>query len=65
MGTGTLVSLLPYMGERDFRTEDSLERTDIKYQQAIVALETVTDVPVGLFVQAELVSDLDRDLSSR
>lgn len=65
VGTGTLVSLLPYMGERDFRTEDSLERTDIKYQQAIVALETVTDVPVGLFVQAELVSDLDRDLSSR
>ena len=65
VGTGTLVSLLPYMGERDFRTEDSLERTDIKYQQAIVAIETVTDVPVGLFVQAELVSDLDRDLSSR
>lgn len=65
VGTGTLVSLLPYMGERDFRTEDSLERTDIKYQQAIVAIETATDVPVGLFVQAELISDPDPDLSSR
>lgn len=55
IGIGTLVSLLPYMGARDFRTEDSLERTDIKYQQAIVTIDTTSEVPVGLFVQCELL----------
>lgn len=52
---GTVVSVLPYMGARDFRSEDPLERTDTKYQQVIVTFDSLSDVPLGLLVQCELV----------
>ncbi len=55
IGKGTVVAVLPYMGARDFRTEDPLERTDTKYQQAIVTFDSLSDVPLGLLVQCELV----------
>jgi HlyD family secretion protein len=52
---GTVVSVLPYMGARDFRSEDPLERTDTKYQQVIVSFDSLSDVPLGLLVQCELI----------
>lgn len=55
IGKGTVVSVLPYMGARDFRTEDPLERTDTKYQQVIVTFDSLSDVPLGLLVQCELI----------
>lgn len=55
IGEGTVISVLPYMGARDFRSEDPLERTDTKYQQVIVTFDSLSDVPLGLLVQCELV----------
>ncbi|GAB4300632.1 MAG: hypothetical protein Kow0098_28150 [Ignavibacteriaceae bacterium] len=55
IGKGTVVAVLPYMGARDFRTEDPLERTDTKYQQAIVTFDSLSDAPLGLLVQCELI----------
>ncbi len=57
IGKGTVVSVLPYMGARDFRTEDPLERTDTKYQQVIVTFDSFYDVPIGLLVQCELIKE--------
>jgi multidrug efflux pump subunit AcrA (membrane-fusion protein) len=57
IGKGTVVSVLPYMGARDFRTEDPLERTDTKYQQVIVTFDSSYDVPIGLLVQCELIKE--------
>jgi len=37
IGTGSVVELLPYVGSRDFRTEDRRERLDTKYGQATCA----------------------------
>jgi len=55
IGEGKVISVLPYMGARDFRSEDPLERTDTKYQQVIVTFDSLSDVPLGLLVQCELV----------
>jgi hypothetical protein len=35
------------VGARDFRTEDSLERLDTKYAQAILQVEGAATVPLG------------------
>ena len=43
LGLGRVVEVLPYVGARDFRTEDRLERLDTKYVQAILELETLQD----------------------
>ncbi len=53
VGLGEVVEIVPYMGERDFRTEDRLERLDTKYLQTILRLETTQDLPLGLQVVAE------------
>lgn len=55
IGKGTVTSVLPYMGARDFRTEDLLERIDTKYQQLIVIVDSGSDAPMGLLVQCELI----------
>ena len=54
IGKGTIQQLLPYVGARDFRSEDPLERIDVKYQQVIAHIDA-RDVPMGLLVECELV----------
>jgi multidrug efflux pump subunit AcrA (membrane-fusion protein) len=53
LGSGRVIEVLPYVGARDFRTEDRLERLDTKYIQVILELETPQDLPIGLLVLCE------------
>jgi len=53
IGPGKVVSISDYVGARDFRTDDSLERLDTKYAQAILQLETAAPVPLGKVVLCE------------
>ena len=55
IGKGTVASVSAYMGARDFRSEDPLERIDTKYQQVIVTCDSLANVPLGLLVQCEFV----------
>jgi multidrug efflux pump subunit AcrA (membrane-fusion protein) len=58
MGTGVVVSVSPYVGTRDFRTEDRLERLDTKFAQAVLRIEgNVDEVPIGLQVVCERLPD--------
>jgi multidrug efflux pump subunit AcrA (membrane-fusion protein) len=50
IGVGNVAAILPYIGTRDFRTEESLERLDTKYNQVIVELRNSREVPIGLQV---------------
>lgn len=53
LGTGTVIRQLPWMGRRDFRTEDLQERFDTKFQQVILELYPATSpIPLGLSVRA-------------
>jgi multidrug efflux pump subunit AcrA (membrane-fusion protein) len=55
LGTGNVLFALPYVGRRDFRTEDSQERFDTKFQEVVLALTDIKGVaPMGLSVMAEL-----------
>jgi multidrug efflux pump subunit AcrA (membrane-fusion protein) len=55
LGTGAVVRRVPYMGRRNYRTEDLQERFDTKFQDVILALKAVKkDIPIGLSVIAEL-----------
>jgi len=54
IGTGTVRYLAPYLGRRDFRTEDTQERFDTKFQEVVLELKSETTVPIGLSVVAEL-----------
>ena len=53
VGLGKVVSVSDYVGARDFRTDDSLERLDTKYAQAILQLEGATPVGLGKVVLCE------------
>lgn len=54
VGSGKVLSRVQYMGRRDFRTEDTQERFDTKFQEVVVALEPAQQpVPIGLSVVAE------------
>jgi len=53
IGVGIVESVSPYVGTRDFRTEDRLERMDTKYAQAILRLEDPTESPIGIQVICE------------
>lgn len=53
IGLGEVVEIVPYVGERDFRTEDRLERLDTKYLQTILHLKTAQELPLGLQVVAD------------
>jgi len=55
LGTGKVIARTPYMGRRDFRTEDLQERFDTKFQEVIVQLEPGDKIiPINLSVVAEL-----------
>jgi hypothetical protein len=53
IGIGKVVWISDYVGARDFRTEDSLERLDTKYAQAILQLEEATPITLGKIVLCE------------
>jgi multidrug resistance efflux pump len=52
IGEGKVVEVSKYVGARDFRTEDSLERLDTKYAQAVLYVDNM-DVPLGKLVFCE------------
>lgn len=55
IGTGKFLKRTPYMGRRDFRTEDMQERFDTKFQEVILEVTPSGDsLPIGLTVIAEL-----------
>ena len=55
LGTGEVIYKAPYVGRRDFRTEDIQERFDTKFQEVVLLLKKEKDViPIGLSVVAEL-----------
>jgi multidrug efflux pump subunit AcrA (membrane-fusion protein) len=53
LGQGVITEISEYVGARDFRTEDSLERLDTKYAQAVLHLEGNTHIPLGKLVLCE------------
>jgi multidrug efflux pump subunit AcrA (membrane-fusion protein) len=55
IGVGKVIFKAPYMGRRNFRTEDSQERFDTKFQEVVLELvSSKEDVPIGLSVIAAL-----------
>ena len=55
IGSGKVLFALPYVGRRDFRTEDSQERFDTKFQEVVLALDDKqSEAPIGLSVMAVL-----------
>jgi multidrug efflux pump subunit AcrA (membrane-fusion protein) len=58
LGTGEVIYAAPYMGRRNFRTEDLQERFDTKFQEVVLALAKGDEqVPIGLSVYIELIQD--------
>lgn len=54
IGEGTISEISRFVGARDFRSEDSLERLDTRYAQAILHFSgDITDVPLGKLVLCE------------
>jgi len=49
-GSGRVTAVSEYVGARDFRTEDTLERLDTKYAQAVLNLEGTSSLPLGKLV---------------
>jgi RND family efflux transporter MFP subunit len=55
LGDGTVVRRNPYVGARDFESEDLQERFDTKFQEVILSFANKKkDIPLGLNVMAEL-----------
>jgi len=55
LGTGEILYKLPYMGRRDFRTEDLQERFDTKFQEVLVRFRPdKKEIPMGLSVIAHI-----------
>lgn len=50
IGFGKVVSVAEYVGTRDFRSEDTFERLDTKYGQAILDVEGAASAPLGKLV---------------
>jgi multidrug efflux pump subunit AcrA (membrane-fusion protein) len=58
LGSGQVLARAPYMGRRDFRTEDVQERFDTKFQEVVLSFTPEkNDIPIGLSVVAELVEE--------
>lgn len=58
LGSGQVLYKAPYMGRRDFRTEDVQERFDTKFQEVVLSFTPEKDgIPIGLSVVAELVEE--------
>lgn len=55
VGVAKVVYISEYVGARDFRTEDALERIDTKYAQAIVEFERVVPIKIGKLVLCEKI----------
>ncbi len=54
LGSGKVASRVPYMGRRNYRTEDVQERFDTKFQDVILELnQEQKNIPIGLSVIAE------------
>lgn len=54
IGEGTISEISEFVGARDFRSEDSLERLDTSYAQAILHFfKELSDVPLGKLVLCE------------
>jgi multidrug efflux pump subunit AcrA (membrane-fusion protein) len=53
LGNGTVVLVADYVGARDFRTEDALERLDTQYTQAILQLDETAGMALGKLVFCE------------
>lgn len=53
IGSGKVVAVSEYVGARDFRSEDTFERLDTKYAQAILQMEGAASVPLGKLVLCE------------
>jgi len=63
VGTGRFLKQTPYMGRRDFRTEDLQERFDTKFQEVILEVTPVDEnLPIGLTVVAELADGNQQDI---
>jgi RND family efflux transporter MFP subunit len=55
LGDGTVIRRNPYVGARDFESEDLQERFDTKFQEVILSFANKKkDIPLGLNVMAEL-----------
>ena len=55
VGQGEVIAMAPYLGRRNFRTEDDQERFDTKYLDVVLRLEEAgVDLPLGLSVVAVL-----------
>lgn len=55
LGEAEVIQKTPYVGSRNFRTEDPRDRSDNKYMEIVMRLiSTKTDIPLGLTVVAEL-----------
>jgi multidrug resistance efflux pump len=50
IGSGRIVAVSEYVGARDFRSEDTFERLDTKYAQAILEMEDAPSVSLGKLV---------------
>lgn len=55
IGKAKVVYIAEYVGARDFRTEDALERVDTKYAQAIVEFERAEPIKIGKLVVCEKI----------
>ena len=59
LGEGEVTYKAPYVGRRNFRTEDTQERFDTKFQEVVLLLNQEKEtVPIGLSVVAELSPEL-------
>ena len=55
LGEGEVKYKAPYVGRRNFRTEDTQERFDTKFQEVVLLLDQKKEtIPIGLSVVAEL-----------
>jgi multidrug efflux pump subunit AcrA (membrane-fusion protein) len=61
IGMGQVLYKAPYLGGREFRTEDVRDRADIKFQEVVLRLKSEKQiVPIGLSVVAELFQENNR-----
>ena len=58
LGEGEVKYKAPYVGRRNFRTEDTQERFDTKFQEVVLLLDQEKEtIPIGLSVVAELAPE--------
>ena len=50
IGLDKIIAVSEYVGARDFRSEDTFERLDTKYAQAILQVAGTASVPLGKLV---------------